>query len=126
MGFYIPAPEGVASIGVAPGGLGNQILRKASDLNYDTEWVDPEVGNGTQGPAGPAGPVGPAGVGTFYVHTQASAATTWTINHNLGYRPTVELLDSGSQEIDGDIAHPTVNQTIVTLNPATAGLARLI
>jgi hypothetical protein len=38
----------------------------------------------------------------------------------------VELLDSGSQEIDGAIAHPTVNQTVVTLNPATAGLARLI
>jgi hypothetical protein len=52
MGFYIPAPEGDSSPGVAPGGLENQILRKASDLNYDTEWVDPEVGNGTQGPAG--------------------------------------------------------------------------
>lgn len=61
-----------------------------------------------------------------YVHTQASAATTWTINHNLGFRPTVELLDSGSQEIDGAIAHPTVNQTVITLNPATAGLARLL
>jgi hypothetical protein len=74
--------------------------------------------------AGPQGPGG--GAGAAYVHTQASPATTWTINHNLGFRPSVELLDSGSQEIDGDIAHPTVNQTVVTLNPATAGLARLI
>jgi hypothetical protein len=75
-----------------------------------------------------AGPQGPSGGGgaAAYVHTQASPATTWTINHNLGYRPTVELLDSGSQEIDGAISHPTVNQTVVTLNPATAGLARLI
>jgi hypothetical protein len=73
-----------------------------------------------------AGPQGPGGSGTAYVHTQASPATTWTINHNLGFRPSVELLDSGSQEIDGAIAHPTVNQTVVTLNPATAGLARLI
>jgi hypothetical protein len=73
-----------------------------------------------------AGPQGPGGGGAAYVHTQASPATTWTINHNLGFRPSVELLDSGSQEIDGDIAHPTVNQTVVTLNPATAGLARLI
>ena len=61
-----------------------------------------------------------------YVHTQASPATTWTINHNLGFRPSVELLDTGSQEIDGAIAHPSVNQTVITLNPATAGLARLI
>ena len=75
--------------------------------------------------AGPQGPGG-GGAGAAYVHTQASPATTWTINHNLGFRPSVELLDSGSQEIDGAIAHPTVNQTVVTLNPATAGLARLI
>ena len=74
--------------------------------------------------AGPQGPGG--GAGAAYVNTQASPATTWTINHNLGFRPSVELLDSGSQEIDGDIAHPTTNQTVVTLNPATAGLARLI
>jgi len=72
----------------------------------------------TQGPQGPSG--------SAYVHTQTSSSSTWTINHNLGFRPSVELLDSGSQEIDGDIAHPTTNQTVVTLNPATAGLARLI
>lgn len=63
--------------------------------------------------------------GSAYVHTQSTPASTWTINHNLGYRPAVELLDTGSQEIDGDIAHPTANQTVVTLNPATAGIARL-
>ena len=68
---------------------------------------------------------GGGGVGA-YVYQQSTPATTWTINHGLGYRPSVELLDSGSQEIDGEIAHPTVNQTVVTLSPATAGLARLI
>ena len=80
---------------------------------------------GPIGPQGPEGPQGPAG-GVAYVHTQSTPSTTWTINHNLGFRPTVELLDAGSQEIDGEVAHPSVNQTVVTLNPATAGLARLI
>ncbi len=73
----------------------------------------------TEGPQGPAG-------GTAFVYQQAAPATTWTINHNLGYKPSVELLDSGSQEIDGDVSHPSDNQTVVTLNPASAGLARLI
>lgn len=84
------------------------------------------IAAGPQGPQGEQGPTGPAGpASAFYVHTQSTAATTWTINHNLGFRPAVELLDSGNQEIDGDISHPSINQTVVTLNPATAGIARL-
>jgi hypothetical protein len=70
------------------------------------------------------GPQGPAG-GVSYIYQQATPSSSWVINHNLGYRPAVELLDTGSQEIDAEVAHPSVNQTIVTLNPATAGLARL-
>lgn len=73
----------------------------------------------TQGPQGPPG-------GAAFVYQQTAPATVWTINHNLGYKPSVELLDSGSQEIDGAVAHPSDNQTVVTLNPASAGLARLI
>lgn len=61
-----------------------------------------------------------------YVHNQASASFVWTINHNLGYRPSVELFDAGSQEFDGEVSHPTVNQAVVTLAIATAGFARLI
>jgi hypothetical protein len=75
-----------------------------------------------------AGPQGPSGTGgaSAYQFVQASPATTWTINHNLGFKPSVEILDAGSQEIDGEVAHPSVNQTVVTLNPASAGVARLI
>lgn len=69
------------------------------------------------------GPQGPSGAG--YLHQQTSSSTTWVINHNLGFRPAVELFDSGSQEIDGDVAHPSVNQAIITLSPATTGTARL-
>ena len=58
MGLYIPAPEGNKSPGVAPGGLENQILAKASDLNYDTEWVDAPAGTGSGGTGPPTGPAG--------------------------------------------------------------------
>jgi hypothetical protein len=70
-----------------------------------------------------AGPQGPSGAG--YLHQQTSSSSTWVINHNLGFRPAVELFDSGNQEIDGDVAHPSINQAIITLSPATAGTARL-
>ena len=71
------------------------------------------------------GPQGPAG-GVAYVHTQSTPSTTWTINHNLGYRPSVELLNTGSQEIEGDVVHTSVNQTVVTFTSAVAGQARLV
>jgi hypothetical protein len=51
---YIPAPEGNDSPGVAAGGTENQYLRKASDLNYDTEWATlPSLGSGVDAATAP-------------------------------------------------------------------------
>ena len=64
--------------------------------------------------------------GAAFVHTQSVAATTWTINHNLGYRPSVELFTSSGEEFDADVLHTSVNQTLVYTNVATTGFARLV
>lgn len=64
--------------------------------------------------------------GASYFHSQTTAAATWIINHNLGFKPTVELYDSGSHEIDADIVHTSDNQVIVTLTAAITGFARLV
>ncbi len=56
---------------------------------------------------------------------QATPAATWTINHNLGYRPAVELINAGGQEIDAEITHTSANQVVVGLSPPSAGRARL-
>ena len=83
MGVYIPAPAGVNSPGVAPDGLRGQYLRKASDLDYDTEWVDVEISS-----PGSSAPVyairtDAATPGTVYVGRasvgSSEAATVWTI-----------------------------------------------
>lgn len=77
-------------------------------LKYDgTNWVD----------AADSAP--------SYTHTQSTAASTWTINHNLGFKPSVELFDSGSQEIDGHVVHTSVNQVVVTFTKSITGFARL-
>lgn len=77
-------------------------------LKYDgTQWVD-----GTDEGAG-------------YVFTQSITASTWTINHNLGHVPSVEVFDSGSQEIEADVSHPSVNTTIILFTVPTTGFARL-
>lgn len=78
-------------------------------LKYDgTQWVD-----GTD-------------EGAAYVFTQSAPSSTWTINHNLGYVPSVEVFDSGSQEVDADVTHPTVNQTVILFTVPLSGFARLI
>ena len=56
---------------------------------------------------------------------QVTPSTTWTINHNLGYKPAIDLFSVGSQEIDGGVVHTSDNQTVVTFTVATAGFARL-
>jgi hypothetical protein len=72
---------------------------------------------------GPAGPSGSAA--GSYVHTQSTAAATWTINHNLGFNPQVAAFSTGGVEMRVEVLHPTTNQTLLLFINSTAGTARL-
>jgi hypothetical protein len=61
----------------------------------------------------------------LYTHTQTTPATVWIINHNLGLKPAVQLLSVGGVEFIGEIVHSSVNQTIIYLTSAYAGIAQL-
>lgn len=63
--------------------------------------------------------------GTSYLHTQTTASAVWTITHNLGFKPSVELFNAGSQEIDGDVLHLSVNVVQVSFTIPITGFARL-
>lgn len=63
--------------------------------------------------------------GMSYTHNQSTASATWTINHNLGFKPSVELYSAGSREIEGDVLHTSINQTVVTFTSSITGFARL-
>jgi hypothetical protein len=65
----------------------------------------------------------PAYAYTFY---QNSAATTWTINHNLGHNPIVRVFIGVDEVQPATISHPTTNQTVITFTTAQAGYARLL
>ena len=64
-----------------------------------------------------------------YVFTQASAATTWVINHNLGYQyVNIQLIDSTGNSFTGRYNYPTItfNNTThctVIFDSAQAGYA---
>ncbi|MEZ5236822.1 MAG: hypothetical protein R2749_29635 [Acidimicrobiales bacterium] len=59
-----------------------------------------------------------------YEHSQASPSATWTINHNLGFRPNVGTFSAGGVEVDSVITHISVNQTRADFNTPRAGFAR--
>lgn len=67
---------------------------------------------------------GPPG-GIRYVHTQASAAATWIVNHGLGVRPAVQVLTTGGVAMLAEIVHVDDNQLHILFAQPTAGQAVL-
>lgn len=55
-----------------------------------------------------------------------SAASSWTVNHNLGRKPSVQVLSVGNVEIDASVTHVTDNQVVVQFVSAMAGSVRCI
>ena len=81
---------------------------------------------GAAGAAGPQGPAGPAADNLTVVHDQASASATWTITHNQGRYPTVDIIDSAGNHVIGDIRHNSTNQLVATFDNAFAGKAIIV
>jgi hypothetical protein len=67
----------------------------------------------------------PVNLGGTYVHTQGVASTTWTINHNLEYYPSIEVVDSAGTVVIGNYTYVNVNTIIATFTSPFAGKAYL-
>lgn len=79
------------------------------------------------GPVGPPGPPGPAGGDSgSYLYTQVDPASSWVINHSLGYLPNVTVEEAGTGYIImcSEIHH-SVTQVELQFNIPRAGTARL-
>lgn len=58
-----------------------------------------------------------------YVHTQSAPSTLWIVNHNLGYRPVIEVLSVGGIVVEANTTHVSDNQALISLNAAAGGSA---
>jgi hypothetical protein len=82
---------------------------------------------GIPGPVGRSGPPGlPGTAANSYTHQQAIPALVWTINHNLGFYPTIQTFTTGGVEVDGGVIHLSPNTTQVTFSGPLAGSARAV
>jgi len=87
--------------------------------------VDPATSSVTLVLAGPPGPPGPAGPsGTAYKHDQLVAAIQWTVNHNLGYQPNVQVQDAAGNVATPGIVHLNNNSLRLDFLVSKAGTAR--
>ena len=64
-------------------------------------------------------------VAARHVHTQGTAATTWTITHALGGYPSVSIVDSARTVVYGEINYPNTTQVVVNFSSAFSGYAYL-
>ena len=82
-----------------------------------------------QGLAGPRGATGPQGVpgvsGASYVYEQMSAASVWNINHGLGRFPSITVVDSGGNEVEGSAEYIDSNNVTLTFTSPFSGTAYL-
>lgn len=71
------------------------------------------------------GPEGPQGVQASYLHVQTVSSASWTVSHNLGYRPVVEVYDTGGVEVICDVIHLSTNVLVVRSAAPFTGHVRL-
>ena len=91
-------------------------------LSPESPMVVEVITAGPQGPTGPAGGGGGGGTAA-YVHTQDSAATSWTVHHNLGYYPNVTVVDTSKNEIEGDKLYIDMNTVQLNFDALIGGQA---
>lgn len=60
-----------------------------------------------------------------FVHTQAAALATWEITHNMGYMPSITVIDSGGNEVEGNIVYNDTDTLTLIFSSEMSGTAYL-
>ncbi len=62
---------------------------------------------------------------TAYTHTQESPSTTWSITHNLGFKPSLFVVDTSDNVCFGDVTYTSNDACTVTFAQSFGGKAYL-
>lgn len=91
----------------------NNIRVNVEEKNYKIELSN----------TGPQGSVDYSLLGM--THEQASASTTWSITHNLGYYPSITVVDSSGNVVEGSYYYPNLTTIVASFSNSFAGKAFL-
>jgi hypothetical protein len=62
-------------------------------------------------------------IGGSYVHNQSVSSATWTISHNMGFFPSVSVVDNGGNVVVGDVLYISENQVSISFSASFGGKA---
>ena len=106
------------------------------------------TGSGSQGVQGTGGAQGATGIGgaaidntddvpegitnqyftvgrVSYTHLQDEVSNTWTVVHNLGFKPNVTVQDSAGSIYEGEITYTNLDSLVIQFSSAFSGKAFL-
>lgn len=95
----------------------NAVSGEVTVVRYDSPTVS-VVAVAQQGPPGSSM--------TGFTFNQSTPASPWIITHNLGYRPSVSIRDSGGSEAEAEVLHLNNNETRIYFASPQSGQAYLI
>lgn len=106
--------DGADGVGVPAGGTTDQVLAKASNTDFDTEWVTPSAGGGDPLDAWP--------VGSVFIGVVSTSPATLLGGGTWARVAEGRMLISQSTDPDFDTARETGGTKTVTLTAAQSGL----
>ena len=105
------------------------VVEKLEDLILTPETItDIEVIFASNiGPPGPPGSPGPPGgsSGSTHIFTQGSPTNVWVVLHNLGWYPSVTVVDTGGSVVEPDVHYDSEDQLTIKFGSPTTGKAYL-
>ena len=99
------------------------VVRDEHNVVIAEGQVGPPGAKGDKGDKGDQGTPGLSGVS--YVHDQSIADSVWVVVHNLGRFPSVMVIDSAGDEVEGSVRYDSANQITVTFSAPFGGKAFL-
>jgi len=110
---------------VNPGNLVDGQPQKISDVVANFNAVATVLnGNIDDSNINPSSGIGLGKIATL-IFTQGTAAASWTIAHNMGKFPSVDVVDSTGNELWPDIVYTDANTVTINFGNATSGKAYL-
>jgi hypothetical protein len=90
----------------------------------EIEVSGPQGEKGDKGDTGDQGPAG-ADADLNYTHLQAVPSATWSVTHNLGKHPGVDVVDTSGNTCIGDVHYIDDNSLLITFSAPFSGEAYL-